>query len=213
MRVEFGANDEGRPISSGQAGSKVRSSTELAHWDDWFASGRGFRDADADEVRRLVETVADVSPRRALDVGCGLGAYAAVLASLGWDTLAVDWAESAVAAVRDRYAGLQPRLRVQRLDFSDAGAVRRSLPRRGFGLVTMRLALAFLPDKAEVGELVRELLVPGGVWVVTTPLAGRLPDARRGIGVTPADVAAFTEGWGEGSWYDLEGGVRCFVLR
>ncbi|QZZ31001.1 class I SAM-dependent methyltransferase [Streptomyces sp. ST1015] len=185
----------------------------LAHWEDWFASGRGFRDTDADEVRRLVETVADVSPRRALDVGCGLGTYAARLASLGWDTLAVDWAESAVAAVRDRYAGLQPRLRVQCLDFSDSGAVRRSLPRRGFGLVTMRLALAFLPDKAEVGGLVRELLVPGGVWLITTPLAGRLPDARRHIGVTAQDVAEFTEGWGEGSWYELEGGLRCFVLR
>nr|WP_246563969.1 class I SAM-dependent methyltransferase [Streptomyces roseirectus] len=128
--------------------------------------------------------------------------------------MAVDWAESAVAATRDRYTDLQPRLRVRRLDFADADAVARELPPGAFHLVTMRLVLAFLPDKRAVGERVRRLLAPGGAWVVTTSLAERLVPERRGIGVSAEEVAEFTEGWGEGAWYDLGvGGVRCFVLR
>ncbi|WP_244187781.1 class I SAM-dependent methyltransferase [Streptomyces regalis] len=164
---------------------------------------------------------------RALDIGCGLGAYAAALAGLGYDTLAVDWADAAVSAARDRYADVEPRLRVRRLDFEDADEVAARLPRAGFDLVTMRLVLAFMADKRAVAMgvpparakprawgRVRGLLAPGGAWVVTTPLVERLPQERQYIGVTAEDVAVVTEGWGRGEWYDLDaGGVRCFVLR
>ncbi|WP_406487020.1 class I SAM-dependent methyltransferase [Streptomyces phaeochromogenes] len=136
------------------------------------------------------------------------------LAGLGYRTLAVDWADASVAAVRDRYADVEPRIAVRRLDFEDDLAVRDQLPSNSFHLVTMRLVLAFLTDRSGAAERVRRLLVPGGVWVVTTPLAARLPDERRSIGMTAQDVADLIDGCGRGSWYDLEpGGVRCLVLR
>ncbi|MFE6170562.1 class I SAM-dependent methyltransferase [Streptomyces sp. NPDC056464] len=185
-----------------------------ARWEDHFARGRGFRSVRERELRLLGEAVRPRAGARALDIGCGLGTYAAALAGLGYDTLAVDWSDAAVAATRDRYADLEPRLSVGRLDFEDAAQVRAALPRAGFDLVAMRLVLAFMADKRAAGERVRELLAPGGVWVVTTPLAERLPQERRYIGVTAEDVAVVTEGWGRGEWYDLDGGgVRCFVLR
>ncbi|MGN9757947.1 class I SAM-dependent methyltransferase [Streptomyces sp. SD31] len=185
-----------------------------ALWEDHFARGRGFRGVREQELRLLGEAVRPRAGARALDIGCGLGTYAAALAGLGYDTLAVDWADAAVSATRDRYADLEPRLRVRRLDFEDADEVAAALPRAGFDLVTMRLVLAFMADKTAVAERVRGLLAPGGAWVVTTPLAERLPRERRYIGVTAEDVAAVTQGWGRGEWYDLDaGGVRCFVLR
>ncbi|MFI6037238.1 class I SAM-dependent methyltransferase [Streptomyces sp. NPDC051315] len=184
-----------------------------AHWEELFAAGHGFRGTDEHELRLLTDAVRPGPGTRALDVGCGLGGYAAALAGLGCDTLAVDWSEAAVAAARDRYTDLAPRLRVRRLDFTDATEA-ATLPPRSFDLVTMRLVLAFLPDKAAVAELVRTLLAPGGVWLVTSSLTGRLPEARRSIGLTPEDVATVTDGWRRGHWYDLEpGGPRCFVLR
>ncbi|MFE5814524.1 class I SAM-dependent methyltransferase [Streptomyces sp. NPDC056479] len=187
---------------------------ERARWEDHFARGRGFRSVRERELRLLGEAVRPRAGARALDIGCGLGTYAAALAGLGYDTLAVDWSDAAVAATRDRYADLEPRLSVGRLDFEDAAQVRAALPRAGFDLVAMRLVLAFMADKRAAGERVRELLAPGGVWVVTTPLAERLPQERRYIGVTAEDVAVVTEGWGRGEWYGLDGGgVRCFVLR
>lgn len=187
---------------------------ERERWEGHFAVGHGFRRVDDEETRLLAEHLNPSPGRRALDVGCGLGGYAEALAGLGYRTLAVDWADASVAAVRDRYADVEPRIAVRRLDFEDDLAVRDQLPSNSFHLVTMRLVLAFLTDRSGAAERVRRLLVPGGVWVVTTPLAARLPDERRSIGMTAQDVADLIDGWGRGSWYDLEpGGVRCLVLR
>ncbi|MEG3626846.1 class I SAM-dependent methyltransferase [Streptomyces poriticola] len=185
---------------------------EPAHWEAHFASGRGFRPVDAQEADLLAEAVRPGPGTRALDVGCGLGGYAAALARLGCRTWAVDRAASAVAAVRDRYTDLEPSLTVGLLDFNDGAAVSARLPRASFDLVTMRLVVAFLPDLPAVAARVRGLLSPGGAWVVTTPLTGRLPAGRTGIGLAPDDVAALTDGWPRGHWYDLQGGLRCFVL-
>ncbi|WP_030621346.1 class I SAM-dependent methyltransferase [Streptomyces fulvoviolaceus] len=187
---------------------------ERAGWESRFAAGNGFRNVDADEIRLLAEAVRPRAGARALDIGCGLGTYAAALAGLGYRTLAVDWAEAAAAATRDRYTDLEPRLSVRRLDFEDTAEVAAHLPRAAFDLVTMRLVLAFMADKAAASERVRELLAPGGTWVVTTPLIDRLPEERRSIGLAAEDVGVVTKGWGRGHWYDLEpGGLRCFVLH
>ncbi|MFF4753696.1 class I SAM-dependent methyltransferase [Streptomyces sp. NPDC002514] len=186
----------------------------VGHWDQVFAAGTGFRPADPVEMRLVADHAQPRRGQRALDVGCGLGGYAAQLTGLGYDTLAVDWAESSVAAVRDRYAGLLPGLHTLHLDFEDDQAVEAALPVGTFDLVTMRLVYAFMADQSAAAERVRRLLTPEGVCLVTTPLAERLPRERRHIGLTEEGVGALTGGWGSGCWYDLEpGGLRCFVLR
>ncbi|MGA5898724.1 hypothetical protein [Streptomyces venetus] len=38
-------------------------------------------------------------------------------------------------------------------------------------------------------------------------------EERRHIGPAHDDVGVLTEGWPEGRWYDLDDGLRCFVLR
>ncbi|WP_432177011.1 class I SAM-dependent methyltransferase [Streptomyces sp. Tue6028] len=186
----------------------------VAHWEELFAQGRGFRRADARELTLLAGHVRPVSGQRALDVGCGLGGYAAGLAHLGYRTVAVDWAQSSVAAVRDRYSGLEPGLTAHCVDFEDDDAVQRALAPGSFDLITMRLVLAFMTDKAAVAQRVRRLLAPAGVWLVTTPLAQRLPAGRRSIAVTAEDLAVVTGPYGQGGWYDLEQqGLRCIIMR
>jgi SAM-dependent methyltransferase len=49
----------------------------------------------------LVDEVADLAPRRALDVGCGEGADAVWLAGRGWQVTALDVSEVALARVRE----------------------------------------------------------------------------------------------------------------
>ncbi|MFE9622196.1 hypothetical protein [Streptomyces sp. NPDC006527] len=64
-----------------------------------------------------------------------------------------------------------------------------------------------------MAELVRRLLAPGGVGLVTTPLTGGCPRSAA-PSASPEDVATVTGRWNRGHWYDLEpGGLRCFVLR
>ncbi|MFJ9084026.1 class I SAM-dependent methyltransferase [Streptomyces sp. NPDC102384] len=184
----------------------------LAGWESHFADGEGFRASDDRELQLLTQQLPSAAGSRLLDVGCGLGGYAAGLARWGYDVLAVDWASSAVAAVRDRYQDLVPNLTAQRLDFTDEQAVGR-LGADAFDVVTMRLVYPFFTDKRKVAERVRRLLRPGGAWAVTTPLAERL-SARRYIALSVGEVGELMSGWDSGAWVDLEpGGLRCIVLR
>ena len=48
----------------------------------------------------LVSEVEGLSPRRALDLGCGIGINALWLAKMGWEVTGVDWAESAIGKAR-----------------------------------------------------------------------------------------------------------------
>lgn len=58
-----------------------------AHWDRRYASSRVW---SGRPNRRLVEQVADLTPGRAVDVGCGEGADAVWLAARGWRATGVD---------------------------------------------------------------------------------------------------------------------------
>ncbi|WP_326771240.1 class I SAM-dependent methyltransferase [Streptomyces sp. NBC_01445] len=205
MRVVIGPDallGRGRRVNAG-----------VQHWEDWFAAGDGFLRPGAGEMSLLTRHLPPAAGARALDVGCGLGGYAAELAQVGYTTLAVDWAVSSVAAVRDRYEGLEPNLEARQVDFEDAKAV-AELPRDSFDVVTMRLVYAFMNDRPAVAGRVRRLLRPGGVWVVTTPLANRLPADRAHIALAGQDIGGLLAGWDSGAWYDLEpGGLRCFILQ
>ncbi|MFD8216834.1 class I SAM-dependent methyltransferase [Streptomyces sp. NPDC059697] len=186
----------------------------VTHWEELFAAGCSFHRADDKELHLLADHVLPTVGQQALDVGCGLGGYAAGLAGLGYTTLAVDWAQFSVAAVRDRYSGLEPRLSAFCLDFEDDEAVTRALPTASFDLITMRLVLAFMTDKTAIARRVHRLLTPGGAWVITTPMAERQSADRRRIAVTAQDLAVVTGHFERGSWYDLEpGGIRCIVMR
>ncbi|MFD8421730.1 class I SAM-dependent methyltransferase, partial [Streptomyces sp. NPDC059668] len=134
----------------------------VARWEELFAASCGFHRADDKELRILAEHTLPAVGQQALDVGCGLGGYAAGLAGLGYTTLAVDWAQFSVAAVRDRYSGLEPRLTALCLDFEDDEAVTRALPTASFDLITRRLALAFMTDKTAIAQRVHRTLTPGG---------------------------------------------------
>ncbi|MFI9780736.1 class I SAM-dependent methyltransferase [Streptomyces sp. NPDC051956] len=187
--------------------------TGVQHWEDWFAAGDGFPRPGAGEMSLLTRHLPPAAGARTLDMGCGLCGYSAELARVGYATLAVDWAVSSVAAVRDRYTGPEPNLKARQVDFEDAKAV-AELPSVSFDVVTMRLVYAFLNDRPAVAGRVRRLLRPGGAWVVTTPLSDRLPADRAHITRASQDVGALLAGWDSGAWYDLEpGGLRCFILQ
>ncbi|WP_426568262.1 hypothetical protein [Streptomyces canus] len=65
-----------------------------------------------------------------------------------------------------------------------------------------------------MAEVVRRLPAPGGVWLLTTPLTGRLPEERRSLGLAPEDVATVTGLRNRSHGHDPDpGGMRCCVLR
>lgn len=183
--------------------------TSVTEWDAHYAGGRGFRRVIDAEVALLAEHLGPGDGRRALDVGCGTGGYAHTVHGLGYQVLGVDYAPSAISTSRDRYEPLDG-LQFQQWDAEgDAPAL---LPWPRFALVTCRLSYAFIQDKPRFLQLVRSLLEPGGALHITTPLVERLPEERRGIGITSAEADQLREGWSSTLEYDLDQ-LRCFVLR
>ncbi|HLR98820.1 MAG TPA: class I SAM-dependent methyltransferase, partial [Mycolicibacillus parakoreensis] len=81
---------------------------------------------------RLVEEAGELTPGRALDLGCGEGADAVWLAERGWQVVAVDISATALQRARDladdRNVG--SRIRLERHDFAE------SFPDGSFDLVS-----------------------------------------------------------------------------
>ena len=117
---------------------------------------------------RLVAEVADLTPGRALDVGCGEGADAIWLARRGWTVTAIDVSDVAVSRAREA-----AELAGATVDWVCGDALQTPFPARSFDLVSMQYPA--LPKAA--GEAARAVVArhgaPGRV------AARRLPRPRR----------------------------------
>jgi len=107
---------------------------------------------------RLVAEVADLTPGRALDVGCGEGADAIWLAGRGWAVTAIDVSEVAVSRAREagKLAGAE-------VEWVCGDALQTPFPPRSFDVVSMQYPA--LP-KAAGDDALRALLDtvrPGGL--------------------------------------------------
>lgn len=124
--------------------------------------------------RRRGFLLAHVAPEDAvLDLGCGEGAFSAVLAGAGGRPVGVDVAEAALRRARELHPDLDFRRAApgEPLPLDD-GAV---------DVVWASEVLAFVPDSARVLSEVRRVLRPGGRLLVTTPFHGRVRALVRGL--------------------------------
>jgi SAM-dependent methyltransferase len=96
--------------------------------------------------------------RRALEVGCSIGVFTTMLAPLCDEVRAVDVSEKAVAAARNRLAGL-PHARVERRRLPE------QTPEGPFDLIVVSEVLYYWPEEVMLAALRRfeEVLAPGGV--------------------------------------------------
>jgi SAM-dependent methyltransferase len=132
---------------------------------------------------RLVAEVADLTPGRALDVGCGEGADAIWLATQGWDVTAIDISEVAVGRARAaaERAGVEITLM--------SGDALQTPPAGGaFDLVSLQYpALPKAAGEASVRELLAAVR-PGGVLLaVYHDLDHDHEEHMRSRGIDPAD--------------------------
>ena len=148
-----------RRYFDGVAG-EAEAASFMAHERDLPAPAVGYR------LRREREAVADwlaglPAGARALDVGCGAGAWTEVIAETCGEVVAVDRSEPMVRAARRRLAAREG-VSVVRAD------VRDELPEGPFDLVFGGGICMYLDDADAAGMLgaLRERLAPGGVVVL-----------------------------------------------
>jgi SAM-dependent methyltransferase len=132
---------------------------DSAEWDERYASAEQVWSGEPNNALR--QEVADLHPGRALDVGCGEGADAIWLASMGWEVTALDVAEVALSRARSRAAEAGVGITWIHAGLLDAG-----LPTNGFDLVSAQYpALRHAPHHDAEHALV-DAVAPGGTLLV-----------------------------------------------
>jgi SAM-dependent methyltransferase len=132
---------------------------------------------------RLVAEVADLTPGRALDVGCGEGADAIWLAGRGWTVTAIDISDVAVGRARKA----AERVGVS-LEWICGDALGTSLPARSFDLVSMQYpALPKSTGNGRVRTLLDTVCAGGLLLAVYHDLDEEHREHMRSRGVDPAD--------------------------
>jgi ubiquinone/menaquinone biosynthesis C-methylase UbiE len=110
---------------------------------------------------------------RALDLGCGAGAFTAILAARCASAVGVDVAEAALRQARQAHPGLDFRLAPLDGDLP--------LEDSSFDVVWASEVIEHVSDTARWLSEVRRVLVPRGRLLVTTPDHPRLALALRGV--------------------------------
>lgn len=130
----------------------------LVEYEPLFALER-----DRREVARLIDILGLPTGARILDVPCGQGRHAHLLAEAGFDVLGVDYSADLLAAAKKRGTG--PRLRYLRADM-------RRLPARFSGkfdaVVNLFTSFGFFADPRDDARTVAEfarVLKPGGTLI------------------------------------------------
>ncbi|MER5780253.1 class I SAM-dependent methyltransferase [Streptomyces mobaraensis] len=176
-----------------------------SYWGALWSSGRRYSPLTDAETALLDQHAGPGHGRLALDVGCGDGALARHLASLGYQVTGLDCTPAAPTLAEPGDGAVESRC-------LDIEAPQSPLPGRAYALFTARLVYAFIKDKSAFLGRIRGLLVPGGLFWVVTPMAGRLPPDLASVGITRDDEEVLTSLWGAVRATDL-GSLRCYALR
>jgi SAM-dependent methyltransferase len=145
--------------ASSPAESRLADPAVQAEWDRLYADGAQLWSGQPNGA--LVTEVAELTPGRVLDVGCGEGADAVWLARHGWDVTALDVSGVALerAARHARQAGVGIR-------WVHAGLVEAALPPRSFDLVSAQYPALLRTTDAAAERALLGAVAPGGVLLL-----------------------------------------------
>lgn len=155
---------------------------QAAEWDARYSERDGAMWSGRPNGRLQAE-VADLTPGRALDVGCGEGADAIWLARSGWTVTAIDISDVAVSRAREaaELAGVV-------VEWVRGDALQTPFPAGSFDLVSMQYpALSKAAGEAAVRALLDTVRPGGWLLAVYHDLDDEHRDHMKSRGVDPAD--------------------------
>ncbi|MET8114808.1 methyltransferase, FxLD system [Streptomyces prasinus] len=179
-----------------------------ADWSAHYTGGRGFLQLGDEERCLLAERAPAPAGGRALDVCCGTGEMVAYLASLGYTVDGMDFAEGALERARTEHVEVEGArwlcLDVEHDDLAD-------LAEDGYDLIVIRLAVAFIRDRARVLRRLASRLREDGALVVITPVTEHTPEQRRRIALDEDELDALADGFVTCERFDAKGLAVLFL--
>jgi len=114
-------------------------------------------------ILRMIEKLANRTGKKALEAGCGPGAYIKPLLLLGYDVSAIDQSEGMVEQARQNIEGELS----ERVTLGVSGIESISFPDECFDIITNVAVLMYVPDDAKPVREFYRLLKPGGTLIIT----------------------------------------------
>lgn len=148
----------------------------MLDWNSLYKSGTDFGTLPEGVLDNVLSHVSLKASKTFLDIGCGTGHLTRMMHDRGYVGLGVDLSAEAVEIAKSRSTEVDYReFDVDTDEFSTLGGP--------FGLIICKHVYAFVGDKDRFLEHVRQLLESDGLFMLLTPLAGRVTDEKRNIAV------------------------------
>ncbi|MFD9619733.1 class I SAM-dependent methyltransferase [Streptomyces virginiae] len=186
-----------------------RAAVSVGDWDRYHQEGRSARVLGDAEIQKFYHHVGPRQGMRALDLGCGRGAWTRQMGRYGIRTAGYDYSGVALAAARagGPYYG---QVSFEQCDLNAAG-IPVTVEPGSVDIVSMRMSLEHL-DRHRLMVDVKRILRAGGLAYVMTRLMPEdlLDPLERGL--HPDEFEALADGWGSATSYAV-GMHSVMVLR
>jgi 2-polyprenyl-3-methyl-5-hydroxy-6-metoxy-1,4-benzoquinol methylase len=134
------------------------------HWKYWNSTIGGRPESPLRPLRRAEKILAylrslHLDQPTILDMGCGMGWFAAKLSQFG-PTMGIDLCDEAIALAKSKFP---------QVTFQAGNLFEIALPERHFDVVVSQEVIAHVPDQCGYVERAARVLKPDGYLIMTTP--------------------------------------------
>lgn len=171
---------------------KGRTAVSVEDWDRYHQEGRSARILGNAEIQKFFDHAGPRQGMRALDLGCGRGAWTRQMGRYGIRTVGYDYSPVALAAARagGPYYG---QVSFEQCDLNAEG-IPVTVEPGSVDIVSMRMSLEHLDRYRLMGD-VRRILRPDGLAYVMTKVTEEDPLDPLERGLNPDQFDELAEGW------------------
>lgn len=182
------------------------------YWSRLYDQGRDYTLLSSGVLTRLLSFADNAIPKTCIDIGCGTGRLTRELYHRGYQCVGVDASTSAIRLASQLTVVAREQLRYVRFDIEHDDT--RKLPQQPYSLITCKLVYAFIQDKPAFVQKVKQLLAPGGIFVVITPHTDETPKERSEIAVGDRELKLLAENFQQLDMYkgDERGGALTYFV-
>lgn len=164
---------------------RIMNNKQKEFWDETFSNKVNYKEITTHALSELLATKNPVSSF--LDLGCGTGSLMRIMELKGIETMGVEWSTEAIKQAEE--LGTKGKILNHNLDNIEDLVLDKK-----FDVISIKLVLAFITNKATLLKWSKEHLNEGGILMVNTPVSTKTkPSLKPGIAMKEIEVKNLLE--------------------